>query len=91
MMRVEAVGRWYESHISHMTGGSHGSGGAGAGDSSSDEEGSSGSAGRGDSDEDDGAFPHGNVNPLLLDPTQWKVGKIYFVMHLIVSLIQPRL
>jgi hypothetical protein len=89
MMRVEAVGRWYESCVSHMTGAGHGAGGDGVGDSSSDEEDSSGSVGRGDSEEDDGTFPHGDVNPLLLDPTQWKVGKIYFMMHLIVSLIQP--
>ena len=74
MMRVEAVGRWYESRVSHVTGGSHGgSGDAGVRDSSSDEEDSSGSAGRGSGDEgDDDAV----VNPLLLDPTQWKVSEI---------------
>ena len=76
MMRVEAVGRWYEARVSHVTGGSHGGGsGAGVGDSSSDEdsEDSSGSAGQGSGDEgDDDAV----VNPLLLDPTQWKVGEI---------------
>lgn len=76
MMRVEAVGRWYESRVSHVTGGSHGSGGGGAsvGDSSSDEEDSSGSAGQGEEDDDD-TVPHGDVNPLLLDPTQWKVSE----------------
>ena len=78
MMRVEAVGRWYESRVSHVTGGSHGGGGGGAGvgDSSSDEdsEDSSGSAGRGDEGDDDAV-----VNPLLLDPTQWKVSEITFL------------
>lgn len=68
MMRFEAVGRWYESHVSHMTGASHG----GAGESSSDEEDCSGLAGRGD---EDSAAP-GDLNPLLLDPTQWKVNLI---------------
>ena len=72
MMRVEAVGRWYESRVSHLTGAGHG--GGGVGDSSSDEEDSSESAGRGD---DDGTAP-GDLNPLLLDPTQWKVSMIAY-------------
>ena len=73
MMRVEAVGRWYESHVSHMTG-AGGGGAASVGDSSSDEDdcsaGGRGSAGRGDKD---GSPSGADINPLLLDPTQWKV------------------
>ena len=64
MVRFEAVGRWYESRVRHMTGDSHGSV-----ESSSDEEPDEGLGNHG---EDDTA--PGGINPLLLDPTQWKVG-----------------
>ena len=62
MVRFEAVGRWYESHVRHMTGDSHGSV-----ESSSDEEPDD----AGNHGEDD--TTPGEINPLLLDPTQWKV------------------
>ena len=70
MMRVEAVGRWYESRVSHVTGASHS--GAGVVDSSSDEDDCSGLGGQ----EDDDFTTPGDLNPLLLDPTQWKVSAI---------------
>ena len=58
-MKFEPVGRWYESYGSHVKGISCSSTG-----STSD-------------DEDDlwegGDGADGEVNPLLLDPTQWKV------------------
>ena len=56
----EPVGRWFESRDRHVRLLS-GSSGGGAGADSGEEEGEEGS------DEE--------VNPLLLDPTQWKVGR----------------
>ena len=67
MMRFESVGRWYESRVSHATGASHSSV-----ENSSDEE----DAGSGGLDES--ATAAGEIDPLLLDPTQWKVNTVHW-------------
>ena len=56
--RFQPVGRWYESRARHVRLLSGGSSGGGVVGESSEE----GEEGRGD-----------EINPLLLDPTQWKV------------------
>ena len=61
LIKFEPVGRWFESRGSHVKHASCTSSG-----SSSDEEDILG-------DEGEGA-DGGEINPLLLDPTQWKVG-----------------
>lgn len=82
MMRFEAVGRWYESRVSHVTGADSGTS---VGDSSSDEEDCSGAG-----DVEDGTSP-GDLNPFLLDPTQWKVRRIVHdqALRSHISLFQP--
>ena len=62
-LKFEPVGRWYESRVNHVKG---------LGDSddssSSDDEDDDAAGGSGEAES---VADH--INPLLLDPTQWKV------------------
>lgn len=60
LLRFEPVGRWFESRGSHVRSVS-----CNSSESSSDEEDVLGGDGEG--------AMGGEINPLLLDPTQWKV------------------
>lgn len=62
LMKFEPVGRWFESRVCHVKGVS-----CDSSDSSSDEDDVLGG--------DGGVAGGGEINPLLLDPTQWKVSR----------------